>query len=71
MTQKIQAQPSLARQKKTYRVLAAGWIAGMWRAEGEEIEMTAAQAKYVNVEPVASEPAAPARRKAAAGADAS
>jgi hypothetical protein len=70
MIQKGQPQPSLARQKKTYRVLAAGWIAGRWRAEGEEIEMTAAQAKYVNVEPVVPEPVASARRKPA-GADAS
>lgn len=48
---------------KTYRARAAGWIAGKRVAEGEEIRLTAAQAKY---EPV--EEAAPVAKRATATA---
>lgn len=52
---------------KTYRAKAAGWIAGRRVAAGEEIRLTAAQAKYEPVE-LAGEAAAakPARKSKAA-----
>ena len=38
---------------KTYRAKAAGWIAGKRVAAGEEIRLTAAQAKYEPVQEAA------------------
>lgn len=51
---------------KTYRARAAGWIAGRRVAAGEEIRLTAAQAKYEPVEPVLAETTKPARKTKAA-----
>ncbi|UWQ00853.1 hypothetical protein K3X44_10035 [Aliiroseovarius crassostreae] len=39
-------------EKKSYRVLASGWIADRWRKEGATVELTKTQAKYENVTPV-------------------
>lgn len=36
-------------KKDTYVAISAGWVAGVRLAEGDEIELTAAQAKYENV----------------------
>ncbi|WP_444667180.1 hypothetical protein [Cereibacter changlensis] len=51
---------------KTYRAKAAGWIAGKRVAAGEEIRLTAAQAKYEPVELVVAEATAKPARKAKA-----
>ncbi|TKA96907.1 hypothetical protein FAZ78_09045 [Cereibacter changlensis] len=53
---------------KTYRARAAGWIAGKRVAAGEEIRMTAAQAKYEPVELAVAETTKPARKAKAAPA---
>ena len=42
----------MAEEKKTYRVKAAGRVAGTYREEGAIIELTATQAKYENVSPI-------------------
>lgn len=36
-------------KKQTYIVDESGWIAGLPREKGEELELTAEQAKYENV----------------------
>ena len=38
---------------RDYKVKASGRIAGTWRAEGEIVSLTPAQAKYEHVEPIA------------------
>ncbi|MEH6775917.1 MAG: hypothetical protein V7668_18480 [Cereibacter changlensis] len=53
---------------KTYRAKAAGWIAGRRVAAGEEIRLTASQAKYEPVEPVVAETTKPSRKAKAAPA---
>ncbi|WP_444667135.1 hypothetical protein [Cereibacter changlensis] len=46
---------------KTYRAKAAGWIAGRRVAAGEEIRLTAAEAKYEPVELAVAEAASVAK----------
>lgn len=45
--------------KLDYRTNADGWTAGEWRAKGDTVQLTQAQAKYENVS-LASVPAAKA-----------
>lgn len=43
-------------QKSDYTVTAASRIAGQWRVPGDTVSLTAAQAKYEHVMPVAAAP---------------
>ena len=72
MIQKGKAKATAGKEKRTYRVSSTGWIAGRWREAGDLIELTAAQAKYVNVELVSTSDQAPsaASKRKASGADA-
>lgn len=54
--------------KNTYRALANGWVAGRRVAVDDEIEMTAAEAKYEAVELVARAEATEPARAAGKGA---
>lgn len=54
--------------KRTYRALVDGWIAGRRVAVGDEIEMTAAAAKYEAVELVADAKSKEPARAAGKGA---
>lgn len=54
--------------KRTYRALADGWVAGRRIAVGDEIEMTAAEAKYEAVELAAAAEAKEPARAAGKGA---
>lgn len=56
-----------AAPKLDYRTNADGWTAGQWRAKGDTVQLTEAQAKYENVSLASQEPAkaAPAKGSAA------
>ena len=69
MIQMGKTRATAGKEKKTYRANAAGWIAGTWRAEGEEFPLTAAQAKYANVSLAAPEAVPAAKRKVAAAGE--
>jgi hypothetical protein len=49
--------------KSTWRALSDGWVAGLRVTKGQEIELTAQQAKYEPVELVVPEVPASARRR--------
>lgn len=53
--------------KLEYRTNADGWTAGQWRAKGDTVQLTKAQAKYENVSLATEQPAkaAPAKGSAA------
>lgn len=53
------------RTKTAWRARTDGWIAGRRVKAGEEVSLTAAQAKYEPVDPVETETASRARKRAA------
>jgi len=57
--------------KKTYVVIAEGWLDGVWRAKGEEMSLTTEEARHLEIAgSIAEKPIHKARSEAEAKATA-